>query len=628
MNYLKTLVAVFIPLLFLHTSLYSQKQPKIKFGQPIQTDLEMTKYERDTSASAVILYKKGYFKADDLTFQVHVRVKVLKSTGLEHANFTLHVPSKSSIDGRTYNLENGAIVTTKLEKANVFKESVTKDYSVYKVFFPNVKAGSVVDLQYSHESIPNQWWFQDVIPVVYNELTLEPSQYLTFKKTMYGFQTVKPVNQFKWVAENFPAIVKEPYMPHYSNYVTQFKFDLESFQIPGRVYQEFSTNWKKVAELHMEDEFFGGVLKGCAFLNDKAKELKESNLTIPQKIDEAYKYIRENIKWNGNEGDFASEFYRDAFKNSHTGNAADVNLMLIALLKKADITAHPVLMSTRSNGLLNQFSASLTSLDYVICYVEQGDVKMFLDACMRNGRPGILPKYCLNLHGLAIDNGYFQWLDLTNTKTYRKKQYININVAPDGEATADVTSTFDDYAFLEWMELYNEQGEDEQKMKNAIAGADAELISEYKVTNVDKTKLNCQDKRSVDLAATEYFQQIGNEYIVTPFVMVNFENPFNAEKRLFPIDFTYPMNRQIIVSLALPDNMTIKELPKSVTLKPENGGAKFTYLCNQQGNKVMIKADLIVEKQLFSEGEYLSLKNFFSEVHKLMGAAIQLDKKI
>src|SRR5688572_22273348 len=120
MNYIKTLVAVIIPLCFLHTSVYSQKQPKIKFGQPIQTDLEMAKYERDTSAAAVILYKKGYFKADDLTFHVHVRVKVLKSTGLEHANFTLQVPSKSSIDGRTYNLENGAIVTTKLEKTNVF----------------------------------------------------------------------------------------------------------------------------------------------------------------------------------------------------------------------------------------------------------------------------------------------------------------------------------------------------------------------------------------------------------------------------------------------------------------------------------------------------------------------------
>lgn len=626
MTHFKKLVAVFIPLLFLHTSLYSQKQPKVKFGQPVQTDLEMTRYERDTSASAVILYKKGYFRADDLTFHVHVRVKVLKSTGLEHANFTLHVPSKSAIDGRTYNLENGAIVTTKLEKSNIYRENITNDYSVFKVFLPNVKAGSVVDLQYSHDLLPNRWWFQDEIPVVYNELTIEPSEYLTFKKTMYGFQSVKPVSQIKWVAENFPAIVKEPYMPHYSNYVTQFKFDLQSFQIPGRVYQEFSTDWNRVAKLHMEDEMFGGVLRGCAFLNDKAKELKESNLTVPQKIDEAYKYIQQNIKWNGSERHFASELYRDAFKNSHTGNSADVNLMLTALLKKADITAHPVLLSTRSNGLLNQFSASLTSLDYVICYVEQGDVKMFLDACMEDGRPGILPEYCLNFLGLAIDNNYFQWVDLTQSKTYRKKQYIAINVGKDGGATADVISTFDDYAFVEWMDKYREQGEDEKKMKEAIAGADAEMIAEYKVTTVDKTKLNSQDKRSVDLTATEYFQQIGNEYVLTPFIMVDFENPFNAEKRLFPIDFTYPQNRQIIVTVALPENLTIKQLPQSLTLKPELGGARFTYLCNQQGNRVTIKADLIVEKQLFTESEYMSLKNFFSEVHKRMVSAIQLDK--
>lgn len=607
---------------------FSQKQPKIKFGQPIQSDLEMVNYDRDTSATAVILYKKGYFSASDFTFHVHVRVKILKSTGLEHANFTLPVPAKSAIEGRTYNLENGQIVTTKLDKSNIFREEITKDMSLFKVFFPNVKAGSVVDLQYSREWLPSYWWFQDEIPVVYNELTLEPSEYITFKKTMYGFLTVKQAASNKWVAENFPAIVKEPYMPHYSNYVTQFKFDMESVQVPGRLYREYATSWQKVAGIHMEDESFGGVLKAAAFLNDKAKELRESNLTVVQKIEEAYNYIRENIKWNGTETQLASQFYRDAFKTSHTGNSADVNLLLTALLKKADITAHPVLMSTRSNGLLNQFSASVESLNYVICYVEHGDVKMFLDACMKNGRPGILPKHCLNMYGLAVDNEYMKWVDLATAKQYRKKQYITISVEADGTAKADVTSTFDDYAFLEWMDIYAEQGEDQAKMKEAIAGSDADMIAEYKVTNVDKSKLIGQDKRSVDLGSSEYFQQLGNEFILTPFIMADFENPFNSDKRMFPIDFTYPQMRQIVVSLVLPDNMTIKELPQSMSLKPEKGGAKFTYLCSQQGNKVMIKADLVVEKQLFPEDEYMSLKNFFSEVSKRMGTAIQLDKKI
>jgi hypothetical protein len=624
----KNLLAIAISLILLSNTLYSQNKQKIKFGEPVMEDLQMTRYAPDTSAAAVILYKKGYFSSEDFTFKVHVRIKILKPTGADHANFTLDVPTKSMIEGKTYNLENGEIVTTKVEKANIFKEDVTKEYFVYKVFFPNVKPGSVIDLKYSHDMLPSKLKFQDVIPVKYNELTLESSQYVFFKKSMFGFVPVKTVAPNKWVAENVPAIVKEPYMPHYSNYATHFQFALETISIPGRMTKDYATTWERVATLLMDDEYFGGVLKTSAFLNEKAKELRESNLSKVEKINEAYKYIRENIKWNEYESASASERFRENWKTTHSGNSAEVNLLLVSLLKKAEINARPVILSTRSNGLLNQFSASFVSLNYVIAYVDEPDTKMLLDACMVNGRPGIIPDYCLNINGLVIDvNGYTQWLDLTKVKPFRKKQFIQIAVTETGEAKAEVTTTFDDYAFLDWMQTYEEQGANEEKMNVAFAGSKSEMISQYKVVNVDKVKLNCQDRKVMDLESTEYFQSLGNEFILTAFVTEEFENPFNAEKRLFPIDFNYPLNKSVTVSVLLPMNLSIKEIPKSVTFVPENGGAKFNYMSSVNGNRLTLKADLIVEKQFFTEDQYASLKNFFSEVSKKIGTPIQIDKK-
>jgi hypothetical protein len=629
MKHKNLLAIVALPLILFSTSLYSQNKQKIKFGQPVMEDLQMTKYTPDTSAAAVILYKKGYFSSEDFTFRVHVRVKILKAAGADFANHTLDVRSKSMIEGKTYNLENGEIVTTKVEKANIFKEDVTKEYFVYKVFFPNVKPGSVVDLQYSHEMLPSKWKFQDVIPVKYNELTLETSQYVFFKKSMFGFAPVKTLSPNRWVAENVPAIVKEPHMPHYSNYVTHFKFDLENITIPGRVYKDYATTWERVATLLMEDEFFGGILKSSGFLNEKAKELRESNLSKVEKINEAYKYIRENIKWNDYASVSASENYRENWKTTHSGNSAEVNLLLISLLKKADINVRPVILSTRPNGLLNQFSASFVSLNYVMAYVDEADTKMLLDACMVNGRPGIIPDYCLNINGLVIDTGgYTQWLDLTKAKPFRKRQFVQISLTDAGEAKAEVTTDFDDYAFLDWMETYEKEGANEEKMNVALTGSNSEMVSQYKVVNVDKLKLKSQDKKVMDLESTEYFQSLGNEFILTPFVTDDFENPFKAEKRLFPIDFNYPINKTVIISILLPANVSIKEIPKSVTFVPENGGAKFSYMASVAGNRISIKADLIIEKQFFTEDQYLSLKNFFSEVSKKIGTPIQIDKKL
>jgi hypothetical protein len=46
------------------------------------------------------------------------------------------------IKGLTYNIENGKVIETKLEKDNIFTEQLTKQISVKKVSMPAVKEGS------------------------------------------------------------------------------------------------------------------------------------------------------------------------------------------------------------------------------------------------------------------------------------------------------------------------------------------------------------------------------------------------------------------------------------------------------------------------------------------------------
>ena len=80
---------------------------------------------------------------------------------------------KSFIDGYTFNMQNGALVKTKLENSQIYAEEIVQGFELYKVFFPDVKPGSVIDLEYSHAGLPFEWRFQDIIPVVFNELLVE-----------------------------------------------------------------------------------------------------------------------------------------------------------------------------------------------------------------------------------------------------------------------------------------------------------------------------------------------------------------------------------------------------------------------------------------------------------------------
>src|SRR5689334_15493548 len=112
---------------------FSQKSP-VKFGDIPMSDLTMTSYAPDTSASAVVLmdFGKAWVSVHGvlaLNFERHVRIKILKKTGLDAADvqeYLYHDESSeekiTNFKATTYNLENGQVVETKVEKTGIFKE--------------------------------------------------------------------------------------------------------------------------------------------------------------------------------------------------------------------------------------------------------------------------------------------------------------------------------------------------------------------------------------------------------------------------------------------------------------------------------------------------------------------------
>jgi hypothetical protein len=191
------------------------------------------------------------------------------------ANFQVRTSGKSEIRGFTYNLVNNQIEETSLKNENIYKEEIVEGLFIYKIFFPSVRPGSVIDLKYSFIGVPFEWRFQQRIPVKYSELILEPTRFIRFKKTAFGTQSINNEG-YKWIAANMPSFLEEPYMCHYSNYLAHFKFDLQTISIPGLFYREYSSSWPKVGQYLMEDTTFGGVLRDSPFLNDMARVLKKS----------------------------------------------------------------------------------------------------------------------------------------------------------------------------------------------------------------------------------------------------------------------------------------------------------------------------------------------------------------
>lgn len=99
---------------------FSQKK-KIEFGQVSAEEIEMTNYEKDINAKAVVLYDKGEssffrsFEGYSIRHTRHRRIKIFDQNATQHTEISIpyffdrFITNKmiTSIEAITINVENG-----------------------------------------------------------------------------------------------------------------------------------------------------------------------------------------------------------------------------------------------------------------------------------------------------------------------------------------------------------------------------------------------------------------------------------------------------------------------------------------------------------------------------------------
>src|SRR6056297_1230644 len=179
------------------TILFSQEAP-VEFKKIDKENLKMEHYPKDSSANALILYDFGKSKIyfEDrflLRYERHIRIKVFNEKGVDQGNFEIPLYKAGSgeeeisyLKGYTYNLNGNKIDTARLRNENVYKEEENKNLDLVKFAMPNVRPGSIIDLEYSIDSestlILRGWQFQNTIPVKWSEYIINIPEYFHYNR--------------------------------------------------------------------------------------------------------------------------------------------------------------------------------------------------------------------------------------------------------------------------------------------------------------------------------------------------------------------------------------------------------------------------------------------------------------
>ena len=175
-------------------------EPNMKWGKPTDQELTMTEYPDDKDADAVVLFNKldvyyGFIDGSFKVYYVHkTRAKVLKPEGKHVADRSIVIQDNAS-NGATkevvtglkavaYNIEDGKVVKTKMERTMVNEERLDKYQKQIKFSVPQVKVGTVIEYEYHIESDYfynlRDWYAQSSIPVLYTSYELAIPEWFEF----------------------------------------------------------------------------------------------------------------------------------------------------------------------------------------------------------------------------------------------------------------------------------------------------------------------------------------------------------------------------------------------------------------------------------------------------------------
>jgi len=623
------------------------------YGEIDNAALNMKKYEKDTSAHAVVLKEYGTSRINltsdyhiRLTFEYHAKIKFFDNKEFTHQG-TFEIPVYNNdnmsyeevddIKGLTfYKDDNGTIQEAELDPKKVLTEKSSKRWSTIKFSMPALRSGCVIEVSYRFTS-PfyhnfHSWHFQDYIPKISSEYEVHIPGAFTFNTSLRGYLKItKNISKLEskcftfgtgsadcsdiiWGMNDIPAFKQEDYMTSVKNYMSAIYFELEEYtDISSGVKTKHSKEWKDIDYDLKSERWFGGQLKRNGLMKDRIVPVIAGKTDPVVKAQAIYDYIKNAIKWNEEE-DFGSEDgIRQALIN-HTGNAGDINLALVTALNAGGVPTEAVLLSTRPHGNINKLYPNIGDFNYVVAKANIGDKSYLLDATDPLLPFGMLPMRCLNDQGrvFSLDKPSY-WIDLNTNQRENVTYALDLTLQDDGKMKGSITRYSSGYSgYLRRIEIKKFNS------VNEYVESIGEKLRKTKIIKSDIVNVDSLDKpvgETYEVEMNTYDSMNHDHLSFSPFLLNQITtNPFKLAERDFPVDWGMPSDERYIVNVHLPHQYALENPPQAMAIAMPNKGGNFFTAFDGDNQNFSFSYDTRFNKSIYSPEEYPYLKELYNKI--------------
>jgi hypothetical protein len=638
---------------------------KMDLGDVTVNELKEKRHHKDTSAAAAILFKKAvtrfYYHIDRGFFtktEFEYKIKIYKKEGLNWANFVIpYYTGNDRTDEENieinkaivYNLENGKIVKSRPSADAKVEKSINDFWDTKTVIFPSVREGSIIELKYTHKS-----WDFDVLPSFQfqYDVPVNQAEYVTAIPDFYRYKIVKksdiPFSESQKLEQgsqnyvdhsqhksfeytqlkaifNFrdvPGLIKEDYAGNLDNYYGRIELELESVNFKDQKSKDISKTWDDIGKLIVNDKIYQTELsKNSYFINDLKILLKDSN-DQQTKMKLVFDFVKKRLSWNGKNGFFLKNPIEQAYTQK-VGNAAEINFILLAMLRLSGVEANPVFMSTKDFGYANYPNKS--KLNYVLVNAIIDGKNYILDGTDKMSAVNLPPARTLNWSGTEVKkDGTTNQIKLFTDVISKGSTNVMGSISTSGEITGMVKMQQTDYEAMAFRDDEAKFAKEPylERLEKELNGSE---VADYKVENkTDPEKpiietLSFKNQNSVEI--------IGDKMYFQPLLFFSMTvNPFKQDKREYPVDFVYPNQKKYLTIINIPEDYRIESIPEPVSIVFPDNLLSYKFNINSNGKQIQATSVFDINTSIVAPEDYEELKKFFSEVIKKQTEKVVLKK--
>ncbi len=628
--------------------------------------------EAFAQAEAVIVSDKGEmdFTVDHLIYRYSRRIYIQDESGLRWAQASiLYQPDSreaiNNVSARAYRLNAAEEVAIFPINKKTIKDRETANGSREISFsIPFAQVGDIVEYTYeistySYNSL-RSWNFQREIPVIFSQYLISAPSGYSFStliqgdgrqiKRSEGFREAPVYQQLRtgtntnpnnrpwnitqtssqynsiqvYQAVMQPALVREAFSAQPEDYALGIRFQLAKRVFGTKNPSLAFADWSEINKYLIRQRNFFKSSVAESVTAPETNRLIQRNTPKQQVAEYLYGWLRDNFTWNHEYALFAHKLNKVV--ETRTGTGADLNLLLMAMLRDAGFRTGPVLIATRDQGRIETFFPSLDQFNHVIVWLEIEGRSIFLDATQPDIPFGLLPPEDLNEVGFLVTREEGRFIRIAPESSRERRTVSQMDLLPDGRLAGQVEVYLN--AFTRLLENTDDSlaTDAEAEVRNRlVTGFSPEYLKVTSVLNLESPQLPLTVRCTL---LTEPLAQVPEDFmLLNPMLHLGLEeNPLPEGDRQTPIDLNFPIREFYLIGLHIPPGYEVVSMPKPIRVQMTDNAGFFTYNVMLSGEIIHISSVFLINRTHYQPEEYQGLREFFEFMVEKQKESIVLKK--